>query len=111
VGFVSPELVSVAPRVLLAVPLAQETRLDLLRGMLDRLQDVTPAGQHYLMAKLLLLLHREATDRGQRFRPRDYEVITRSLDELEREASRIAPDPTIFTGKAQMLVDVLALVQ
>lgn len=104
-----PELAAVAPRALSAVPLARETRLDLLRGMLCRLQDVTPAGQHYLMAKMLPLLRREATDRGQRFRAPDREVVTRSLDELEREASRMAPDPALFSGKAQILVDVFAL--
>ncbi len=109
VGSVSSGLGAVIPLTSSAAPLAREARLDLLRGMLVRLAEATPAGQYYLMAKVLPLLHEEASERGQRFRLRDRELITRLLDDLEREASRLAPDPTIFTGKAQILVDVLAL--
>jgi hypothetical protein len=106
---VSPGLVAGASRALWSVPLAHETKLDLLRGMLCRLDDVTSAGQQYLMAKVLPLLRQEAVDQSGRFRPRDLEVVTRSLDELEHEVSRVAPDPSIFGEKAQILVDVLAL--
>jgi hypothetical protein len=91
------------------VPLPQGTRLDLLRGMLIRLEDVTPAGQHYLMEKVLPLLRREALEPNKHVRPCDLEVIARSLDELEHEASRLAPDPGAFGRKAQVLVDVFAL--
>jgi hypothetical protein len=89
--------------------LTLEARLDLLRGMLCRLEDATSAGQHYLMEKVLPLLHREARDRNTTFRPSDLEVINRSLEDLEHEASRMAPDMTNFGQKAQILVDVFAI--
>jgi hypothetical protein len=106
---VSPQIGAVAPRTLFAVPLAPEARLDLLRGMLCRLEDATLAGQHYLMDKVLPLLRREALDRNITFRPSDLEVINRSLRDLEKEASRVAPDMTNFGLKAQILVDVFAI--
>lgn len=105
----APGFGAIAPRTLPAVPLARDTRLDLLRGMLCRLEDVTPAGQHYLMAKVIPLLRQEALDPNKRFRPGDLSIINRSLEDLEHEAGRVAPDPGSFSQKAQILVDVLAL--
>lgn len=90
-----------------AVP--RSVRLDLLRGMLTRLLDVPPGGQHYLMDKVLPLLRREALDPGAHFQPIQCDLIMRSLAELEHEAARIAPDPGMFDRKAQILVDVFAL--
>jgi len=98
-----------APRGLFAVPLLAEERLDLLREMLCRLEDATSAGQQYLMEKVLPLLRTEALDPGKKFRPGDLDVITRSLADLEHEASRVAPDPSNFGQKAQLLVDVFAI--
>ena len=92
-----------------AGPLVRGARLELLRGMLSRLIDATPGGQHYLMAKILPLLRREALEPSPRFRPNQRHLIMRSLDELEHEAGRVAPDPGIFDRKAQVLVDVFAL--
>jgi hypothetical protein len=86
-----------------------EERLDLLRGMLCRLEDATSAGQHYLMEKVLPLLRREALDPTKKFRPSDLDAINRSLADLEHEASRVAPDPRSFGQKAQLLADVFAI--
>jgi hypothetical protein len=40
---------------------ARSVLIDLLRGMLERLKDATPAGRPYLIAKVLPLLRREAS--------------------------------------------------
>ena len=90
-------------------PLARNARMDLLRGMLSRLIDVTPAGQYYLMSKVLPLLRREALDPSARFQPNESDLIMRSLDELEHEAGRVAPDLGVFDRKAQIFVDVFSL--
>lgn len=105
----SAEPPAIASRTLSALPLPRATRLDLLRGMLCRLEDVTPAGQQYLMAKVIPLLRREALDPGHRFGRGDLTVIARSLEDLEHEVSRVAPDPSTFSQKAHILVDVLTL--
>jgi hypothetical protein len=83
--------------------------MDLLRGMLSRLVDVTPAGQHYLMGKVLPLLRQEALDPSAHFQPTHRDLIMRSLNDLEHEVARVAPDPGLFDRKAQILVDVFAL--
>jgi len=111
IPLLSPRLGAIAPQMLSALTRGRETRLDLelVRGMLCRLEDVTPAGQHYLMAKMIPLLRREALDPNKKFRPSDLDVVNRSLEDLEHEASRVAPDLAAFSKKAQILVDVLAL--
>jgi hypothetical protein len=106
---VLPPVGAVASRAVFAVPLAPEARLDLLRGMLCQLEDATLAGQHYLMEKVLPLLRRVARDSSQRLRPGELDVVYRSLEDLEHEAARLAPDPSTFGQKAQILVDVFAI--
>ena len=92
---VSSEVVAVTPRAFSALPLARETRLELVRGMLCRLEEVTPAGQHYLMAKVLPLLRREAIDRGRR------RGIDWAQDRLEgSHAARRGRIPATFRGPA-----------
>jgi hypothetical protein len=105
-----PSMTSTSP--ILQPPLAavpRSARLDLLRGMLGRLVDVPPGGQHYLMDKVLPLLRREALDPDAHLRAEQSHLIMRSLDELEHEAACMAPDPDLFGRKAQILLDVLAL--
>lgn len=104
-----PQVPSVPDRPSALAPLTRSVRIDLLRGMLSRLDDVTPAGQQYLMAKVLPLLRREALDPSAHFQPNHCELIMRALEELEHEAARLAPDPGLFDRKAQILVDVFAL--
>jgi hypothetical protein len=94
---------------LASVPLPRHERLDFLRGMLARLDDATPAGQTYMMTKILPLLRREALDPTARFKSQQLDLIMRSLDELEHETSRISPNAVAFDRTAQILVDVFAL--
>jgi hypothetical protein len=106
-----PEIAAGLPRMPPAsVPLARSTRLELLRGMLCQLEDATSAGQRYLMTKVVPLLRREALDPAGSVRSNDLAVINRSLNELEHEASRVAPDPNAFGEKAHGLLDRLARV-
>jgi hypothetical protein len=106
---VQPSLPAVVRRLSTVAPLGRRARLDLLRGMLSRLVDATPGGQYYLMSKVLPLLRQEALEPRARFQPNDRDLIMRSLEELEHEAGRVAPDPGVFDRKAQILVDVFAL--
>lgn len=88
--------------------LSRSTRIDLLRGMLERLKDATPSGRHYLIAKVLTVLRREAFDSGDLSDLTDRQMIVQSMEQLEREASRVAPDPHIFEHTAWILVEKLA---
>jgi hypothetical protein len=88
--------------------LSRSTQIDLLREMLERLKDATPAGRHYLIEKVLPMLRREAFDSGDRTDLTDRQMIVQSMEQLEREASRVAPDPHIFDRTAWLLVETLA---
>ena len=70
--------------------------------------EITPAGRPYLIAKVLPLLRREAFDSGGRSDLTDRQIIVRSTEQLEREASRVAPDPHVFERTAWILVEKLA---
>jgi hypothetical protein len=94
---------------LASVPLPHRDRMEVLQGMLRRLEDVTPAGQQYLMAKVVPLLRREAIDQAGRFQRSELTTIEQSLDRLEHEASRLAPNVGVFSQRAQILADVFAL--
>jgi hypothetical protein len=76
--------------------------------MLERLKDTTPAGRHYLIAKVLSVLRREALESAESCDLTDRQMIVQSMEQLEREASRVAPDPRIFENTAWILVENLA---
>lgn len=60
------------------------------------------------MTKVLPLRRRVALDSAGNVRSDDLAVINRSLNELEHEASRVAPDPNAFGEKAHVVLDRLA---
>jgi len=102
---VEPEL---TPGSLAVAVAPHAERVGLLREMLSAIYDATPAGQRYLMTKLLALFrlelaHAGALDRRQR------EIVGRTIDALRMEAARLAPDASAFERRGQLLVDLLAL--
>jgi len=103
---IDPELTPTTFLVAVAPP---EARMDVLREMLAAIEDATPGGQRYLMTKLLVLFRREASRPDVQFSVRQRHVLLLSLDQLEHEASRIAPDVATFERRAQILVDLFAI--
>jgi hypothetical protein len=87
--------------------LSRRERIDLLRGILAQLKEATPAGRQYLISKVLPLLRRETFVPGGGSDLADPQMIRRSMEQLEREASRVAPDPHVFDQTAWLLVDEL----
>jgi hypothetical protein len=87
----------------------RDERIGALRGMLGSLERLTPTGQQSLMENILRLLRSEALDPTAQFRPSQRQVVVRSLDDLEHELWRTAPDPGSFDRKAQILIDVFAI--
>jgi len=88
---------------------ARDERIGALRGMLGRLERLTPTRQQPAMENILRLLRSEALDPTAHFQPDERQVVVRSLDDLEHELWRAAPDPGSFDRKAQILIDVFAI--
>jgi hypothetical protein len=84
-------------------------RMGAVRGMLGSLERLTPTGRQSLMENIVRLLRSEALDPTAQFRPSQRQVVVRSLDDLEHELWRAAPDPGSFDRKAQILIDVFAI--
>jgi hypothetical protein len=94
----------------LAVALApRQERAGLLREMLRAIDDATPAGQRYLMTKVLALFRREVASLVAGFSTRQRKVVDRMLGFLQLEAARMAPDAAAFEQRGQLLVDVLSV--
>jgi hypothetical protein len=88
---------------------ARDERMGTLRGMLGGLERLTPTRQHVEMENIVRLLRSEALDPTARFRNDERQVVVRSLDDLEHELWRAAPDPGSFDRKAQILIDVFTI--
>lgn len=77
-------------------------RTGIVKELLAALDTATPAGQQYLMNKVVELLRREsvrAVPHNQ-----DRRAIATTIDGLSREAERLAPDPAAFTrGTVRLL--------
>ncbi len=91
-----------------ASALLQE-RLVLLREMLESMVDATPAGQRYIMSKVVRVLRDEALRPDARFTVGDRAIVNRSLEDLEHELARIAPDVEGFDSPARILIEILSL--
>jgi hypothetical protein len=103
---IDPEL---TPRSLAVAFAPRAERAGLLREMLHALDDATPAGQRYLMTKVLALFRREVAQLGAGLAARQRKVVELTLGSLQMEAARLAPDAAAFEQRGQMLVDVLSL--
>jgi len=103
---VEPELTP-GSHAITTAPLGE--RVGLLREMLSAIEDATPAGQRYLMTKLLALFRLELAHAALGFDRCQREIVGRALDALRIEATRMAPDAAAFERRGQLLVDVLAL--
>ena len=88
-------------------PAASSLRLDAVREILRALDTATPAGQQHLMMKVLGLLRREAPAHDHWVGDQAWSKIAAALDELAREASRLAPDSGAFTRHATAVADAL----
>jgi hypothetical protein len=98
------------PSSVAALLASRQERVSLMREMLGAIEDATPGGQRYLMTKLLTLFRHEALHPGARFGARELGIVNRALSDLEHEAARIALDPSAYERRAQILLDVFALV-
>ena len=83
-------------------------RTGLVKELLVALETATPAGQPYLMSKVVDLLRRESV----RAIPRNHDrgAIATTIDGLSREAERRAPDTAAFTRRTVRLLAALGRV-
>jgi len=93
-----PEIVSVS----LCQPLSISTE------MLGSLTDATPAGQRYLMIKIVNLLRDEALRPSVSCTVGEGELVSRCLADLEHALARLAPDIGAFDASARILIEILS---
>jgi hypothetical protein len=99
--------VGTAPSPIRKEPVPFSELLDIARELLGTLQDATRAGQTHVMQRVLRLLHREILCPNLRLTERQLGTVMTAVTDLEHEAVRMAPDATIFNGRAQIVVDIL----
>jgi hypothetical protein len=89
---------------------SRQKRIYQLRAMLETLERVTPDSRYSVAETIVRTLRGEALDPDINFRPSQRQTVVSSLDDLEHEVSQGVPEPSAFDRKAQILIDVFAIV-
>jgi len=85
-----------------------EARFGTLTGLMHALDLVGLAGQAHLMNRMLIILRREVLRLVSPIGAPDLTCLADAMTDLEHEAGRFAPRPSIFNGHVATAIDVLA---
>ena len=91
-------------------PYPNEVRLQVVRLLLDDLESITFAGQHFTMDKVIGLLEREVAAAEVALSELQRRGLRRALADLGREHGRQLPDIDVFAVRARMIADTLSMV-
>ena len=81
--------------------------IGILREMLGDIGTTTRAGQVYLMGKIVSELETELAGRGRTLTELDRRRARRQLDDLGKQAARLAPAPGLFVEGAELAIALL----
>ena len=90
-----------------AEPISLPDRLGVIRELMESLDVVTRSGQDHVMQKLLRILRGEMLREGLPLSSLQLGAAMNALTELEHEAGRVTPMPSVFNDSARVVVDVL----
>jgi len=85
-------------------------QLTVVREMLATLETLTAAGQQHIMEKIAVVVRDQVRRAAPYLSRHDQERMGRQLDELVGEADRFSPDATLFTRRAEAVLESLARV-
>lgn len=84
-----------------------EARFGTLNGLMHALDLAALAGQEHLMNKMLVILRRDVLRLVSPIGAADLSCLADAMTDLEHEAGRLAPRPSIFNGHVTTAIDVL----
>jgi|SRR5579863_5719421 len=87
--------------------IGSERRFDILRELMRTLPLVTLSGQEHVMNKMLLILRREVLRLESPVAAADLAVLSNAMTELEHEAGRFAPAPSLFNRHVEIAIGAL----
>ncbi len=90
-----------------AEPISFPDRLRVIRELMDSLDVVTRSGQDHVMQKLLRILRGEMLREGLPLSTLQVGTAMDALTDLEHEAGRVTPMPSVFNDSARVVVEVL----
>ena len=82
-------------------------RLGVIRELMDSLDVVTRSGQDHVMQKLVRILRGEMLREGLALSSPQLGAAMNALTELEHEAGRVTPTPSVFNDSARVVVGLL----
>ena len=86
-------------------------QVSVLGDMVATLDTLTTAGQHHVIGKVVAVVR----DQVQRAAPlvsrREREILAGLVEEMEQASDRVSPDLSVFTPRAERLIELLALVR
>jgi hypothetical protein len=85
-------------------------QLAVIREMLSTLENLTTAGQHHIMGKVVDFLQLQVWRAAHAARPGSRQALIDMVGHLRREANRLLPSVETFTDRAEHLVTMLSAV-
>jgi hypothetical protein len=83
-------------------------RLNIIRELMMTLTVVTHAGQHHVMNRAVEILRSDVSCTGLALTDPRAIRMADALKEMEQETVRVAPRPSIFNDRANIVLDGLA---
>src|SRR5580698_1076653 len=85
-------------------------QVSVLGDMVATLDTLTTAGQQHVIGKVVAVVR----DQVQRAAPlvsrREREILAGLVEDMAHESDRVSPDLSVFTPRAERLIELLALV-
>jgi hypothetical protein len=86
-------------------------QVPVLGDMVATLDTLTRAGQHHVMGKVVAVVRDQVRWAGPLVSRRERDILSRLVEDMEHESDRVSPDLSVFTPRAEKLIELLALVR
>jgi hypothetical protein len=86
-------------------------QVSVLGDMVATLDTLTTAGQHHVIGKVVAVVRDQVQRAAPLVNRREREILAGLVEEMEQESDRVSPDLSVFTPRAERLIELLALVR
>ena len=86
-------------------------QVPVIGDMVATLGTLTTAGQHHVIGKVLAVVRDQVRRAAPMVSRREGEILAKLVEEMARQADRVSPDLSVFTPRAERVIELLALVR
>jgi len=93
-----------------AQPASLSWQVSVLGDMVATLDTLTRAGQQHVIGKVVAVVRDQVRRAGPLVSRREREILAGLVEDMAHESDRLSPDLSVFTPRAERLIELLALV-